>query len=251
MSSERLSWPRILLLYAVLLHRIYNTNNFPRKIRILRNLVEASNNELRADKIAKILSDTRDLIIQDNTSEILSNIKSGSLNLVQVDNEIQKMNFLKAHPELENILFYLEDHDLLRGSLMAFELDALVFEDRAKAFYKVFSKNLLPNLTGALLASGNYMRQYKKRFYRFGSSISLDQWRTNNVLVGAHLQHLKPMRDALGHLLDFVTKYNGETKSALIQYQNNWLKEKEASGFDWRWYFVKYHEMRVGKSGLY
>ena len=35
-------WAETLTLYAILVHRIHQTNDFPRRLRVLRNLLEAS-----------------------------------------------------------------------------------------------------------------------------------------------------------------------------------------------------------------
>src|SRR5262249_47113885 len=43
------SLPHAILLYAVLLHRLHETPDFPRRLRVLRNLIEASSNEVRLE----------------------------------------------------------------------------------------------------------------------------------------------------------------------------------------------------------
>ena len=92
-----------------------------------------------------LLKDVRRLIDEGNLSQV------SDFNRAQVTDEQMKVKFINEEPSLERILFRLEDHTLLRGSLAAFELNALVFERRARAFHDLFDDtNLLPVLTGAL-----------------------------------------------------------------------------------------------------
>ena len=52
------------LLYAILLHRLHGTDEFPRRLRVLRNLIEASSNEIRAERMPELLEDVRRLIVK-------------------------------------------------------------------------------------------------------------------------------------------------------------------------------------------
>jgi hypothetical protein len=246
------SWPKTLLLYAVLIHRQHqHTPEFLRRVRILRNLIEASGNELRAERMPNLLKDTRYLIEADAEHLNLLDIKS--FNQAQVADEQQKVQFLEQTPDLKDALFHLEDHTLLRGALAAFEFDAQVFEKRANAFHAVFANQaVLPVLTGALLAVGNYSRRIdRNRFSKFGSGVTLAQWRTE-ILTGSSRAVLTPVRRSLGRLLDVVAQGNGDVGLALKDFTQNWLNNFDAAqGLDWRWYFVKYPEMRAGRSGVY
>jgi hypothetical protein len=60
------------------------------------------------------------------------------------------------------------------------------------------------------------------------------------------------MRGALGRLLDAVAEREADVRSALKSFTSEWLESQEhANGLDWRWYFVRYPEMRAGRSGIY
>jgi len=245
-GQMRLGWPRTLLLYAVLLHRLRGTAEFPRRLRMLRNLIEASDNELRADKMPGLLSDVHRLIIDGTLDGI------ASFNQAQVSDEKLKADLLKTAPELELHVFELEDHPLLRGCLAAFELDPVMFEQRARSFHELFAnKNVLPVLTGALLAAGDYSLRSKLRFTQLGSGSELSQWR-EEILTGSSRARLAGVRGAFGHLLDDLANRKGDIMSALELFQKAWLEDQdERGGLDWRWYFVRYQEMRAGRSGIY
>lgn len=51
-----------LMLYAIVLHLVEKTQDFPRRVRILRNLVEASSDQLRPQDMPKILEDLHHVI---------------------------------------------------------------------------------------------------------------------------------------------------------------------------------------------
>jgi hypothetical protein len=246
LGQVRRSWPRTLLLYAVLLHRLQRTDEFPRRLRVLRNLIEASSSELRAERMPALLEDVRHLIVEGSISGVTS------FNQAQVADEQLKVEFLSHAPDLERALFHLEDHPLLRGSLAAFELDASVFERRARAFHELFADpTVLPVLTGALLAAGDYSRRVNHRFSKLGSGSNMSQWR-EEILTGSSRAHLADVRDALGRLLDTVAEREGDVRSVLETFTRAWLDGVDASnGLDWRWYFVRYAEMRSGRSGIY
>lgn len=244
-ERRRQDLPHTLLFYAVLLNRFHSTEAFPRRLRHLRNLIEASSNELRAERLPALLADVRTLIIEG----VLDGISA--FNQAQVSEEKLKQQMLVGTCALEQPLFLLEDHSLLRGSLGAFELEGSAFEGRARAFHELFAdEQLLPSLTGALLACGQYAHGNTQRF-QLASSSDLTQWRTD-ILAGRGRAQLAPLRSALGRLLDAVKDLSTDMRSKLNAVSNEWLTGVErASGLDWRWYLIRYSEMREGRSGNY
>jgi Protein of unknown function DUF262 len=102
-----------LVLYAVILHFIEDTVDFPRRVRILRNLVEASSDRLRLEWMPKIIEVVH-CIIRDGAVGAV-----GTLNQAQVEDETLKAAFLEENPRLRPTVFGLADHEFLRGSLGA------------------------------------------------------------------------------------------------------------------------------------
>lgn len=245
-GQVRRSWPRDLLLYAVLLHRLHETAEFSRRVRILRNLIEASSSELRAEKMPALLADVNRLIVE-GTFEGIS-----SFNQAQLADEQLKIDFLSKSPALERYVFDLEDQPILRGCLAAFELDETAFERRARAFHNLFATpGLLPAITGALLAAGDYSQRSSGRFSQLGSSLDYSQWRAD-ILTGASRAHLSKVRAPLANLLDAVADSGDDLRASLSLFVNEWLSAHDPdAGLDWRWYFVRYEEMREGRSGIY
>ena len=245
-ESTRWTLGHTLLLYAVLLNRIHNTANFPRQLRVLRNLIEGSSGgEIREQKMPELLADAACVLIDGSLQEV------AAFNQEQVANENDKSTLLRRKPELEATVYQLEDQDLLRGYLASFELDPSTvsnsFVKRADAFHALFgSKACWPELTGALLAIGNYSRTQGQRFSDFGSSKNSEPWR--ELLGGKIAPHLVK---ALMTLLDEVAVRNQDL-ACLKTIQQEFLKQRDTSTkMDWRYYFVKYPAMREGASGRY
>ena len=234
-----------ILLYAVLLHRLDATADFPLRLRVLRNLVEASSNEVRIERMPMLIADVERVVVDGSLDDV------SAFNQAQVADERLKEALLARHPELERSVYQLEDHPLLRGCLAAFDLDEAVLERRGLAFHRLFSERAnLPAITGALLATGDYARQLNARFFLLGSASNQAPWR--DLLTGAARGHVGGLRVVLGRLLDEVAQAGDAMGACLDAIQARWLAEREAaSAFDWRYYFVKYAAMREGRSGIY
>jgi hypothetical protein len=239
-----------LLLYGVLVHRVRIPPEaaFPKRLRILRNLVEASSDEIRVgerNNMPKLLADVRALIIDGDLQQL------ATFNQAQVENEKAKAAMLDAAPTLEADLHALEDHDLLRGGLTAFDLDHQHFAARAKAFLQLRSatdeQNPWRPLTGALLAQGDYSRQYVRssghRTADFGSPRNAEPWR--DLFRGKKHEKNHPVCAPITALLDAIA--SGDTLKGLIE---NYLIGARTPK-DWRYYLVKYDVMRDGASGRY
>lgn len=236
-----------LLLYAVLLHRMEGTEDFTRRVRVLRNLLAASGpDEIRSQNMPGLLDDVKAVIVDGDLAQV------SRLSRNQVLNEQAKATFLADHPELRLALYRLEDHPLLRGTLSAFELDARHFETRARAFEAAFADpaNYLA-LTGALLATGDYQRRRPKtQSWQFGTAepANQDVWRY--LLTSATSEDLAATRDVLGEFLVGLAASRTDLSSHLDAVVASWLADREErSHFDWRYYLVKYPAMRGGRDG--
>lgn len=239
-----------LLLYAVLLHRIHDTQGFSRQLRIVRNLIEASaGGEIRSQKMPALLADVKQIVLGNTLQGVLT------FNQIQVANENDKAALLAAHPALQEPLYRLEDQRLLRGCLTAFELDPTgspsVFSQRADAFHTLFDTSACwPQLTGALLALGDYSRKEPRwtgySFCDFGAPKLDKAWR--ELFKGRPEQRLS---NVLMNLLDQVAE-NHHDLTCLETIQEEFMNQCQLNGtLDWRYYLVKYPAMREGASGHY
>ena len=180
----------------MLIHRIDGTADASRRLRQLRNVNEASQFELRVENMPKLIA------------EVEAFMRSGSLDALvtfnqnQVADEHRKHEFLAEHPELEPAIERLEDQPILRGTLASFDLDAATIAGRADAFEAAFAIEHWPTLTGALLAIGEYQRDYADQDrHRFGSPTTEGVWRAVLVDRGDRAT-LAPTRAVLASFLD-------------------------------------------------
>jgi hypothetical protein len=247
---------RSLLLFAFLEYLMQSprldTREAARRLRTIRNLIFASSNEIRPDRMAALL---------DATSACMRNdeLNGGrAYNSRQIEEEKAKAAFLASfagYPDLEETLHRLEDHPLLRGCLAAFDLDAdaATFVRRARLFHELFPEDgdiPAEQITAALLACGPYQQRTQNGRYQFGSPSpdQLDTWR--GLLTAADSTGI---RQALQNLLDRFGETPGVLPATRLQaVADVYLREQEQAGrLDWRYYLVKYPAMRSGASGIY
>jgi hypothetical protein len=234
-----------LLLFAVLVHRIQGSEDATARLRVLRNVNEASEFEMRVQNMPHLIK------------EVAAFMQSGDLasldtfNKNQVADEGRKRELLTQQPELASQLARLEDHPILRGTVAAFDLNASLAA-RGPTFDEVFEPELWPVLTGALLATGEYQRDYKNSDqHRFGSPTTESVWRLLLVDRGDR-EALGQVRAVLGDLLDSVVASTQEAQASLKAISNEFLESRAAeSWYDWRYYLVRYSTMREGNSGIY
>ncbi|WP_027996181.1 DUF262 domain-containing protein [Simplicispira psychrophila] len=235
-----------LLFYGVLCGYIASmpTEDFQQRLRLLRNLTEASRAEIRAgwpNNMPSLLAEVESVM----AGGLLDDIKT--FNQVQVANEQIKCRFLAAHPALQETLHQLEDHDLLRGGLTVFDLDpgqaGTIFERRATQFPLLFASPY-SQVTAALLTKGHEGRGRSRnagyRLAYLGAPQQRDPWEN---LFRARKGEDHPTCAPLMALLDDLAF--GKTLEFVINdFLNNLAVPK-----DWRYYMVKYEAMRQGYLG--
>lgn len=244
-SALGLGYARTLLLYAVLRHRANPCEDFPRRLRVLRNLIEASENELRPQRLPALIADVGRVVVERSLDNLVG------FNRAQIEDERAKWDFVTDNPQQQAALQRLEDHPLLRGSLQAFELDADLFSKRAEAFERIMADGALwSEFTGALLAVGNYARVRNNRDLQFGSPTLEGPWRL--LLTGTFRSTLENVSKALGAVLDRISASEVGLAEELRSIQQSFLHARQVEEYcDWRYYFVRYAAMREGDSGIY
>ena len=210
------------------------------RLRLLRNLIEASRSEVRADNMPALLHEVDAIMAGEPLTAI------HTFNKVQVRNEQAKQHLLAAHPSLQDALHRLEDHELLRGGLTAFELDpaqnAATFEARATQFAQLFGKESFHLASAALLAKGNEGRGRERRS---GHRITYlgaprqrqaglweDHWRIR------YNEPSHPSGAALMGLLDDMAA--GHSPQAVIDA----FLASPGTAKDWRYYIARHEVMR-------
>lgn len=222
-------------LYAVLLHRTKNTADFPRRARVLRNLVAASEFEVRRQNMPDLLADVERVIVDGDVGGVVR------FNSNQVEDEKLKQAFLDEHPGLVDALFRLEDHPLLRGTLSAFELDATTFRHRAEAFEHVMADPARwLELTGALLVTGDYQRRRpRSEAWQFGTSSPAHDSVWRYLFTNTTRDSLASTRAVVVRFLDDFYASGAEAGSYFRSVTEAWLAAREHDSlFDWRYYLV-------------
>jgi hypothetical protein len=252
-ANRLFTFGQTLLLIAVLLHITHKTEDFPRRVRVLRNLIEGSTFEMRAERMPRLVADTKALILSGRLPE-----PGNGFSLPQIDDEKAKEAFCTANPRLRTVLNDLEDHVLLRGSLNAFELDAGKVEQRAEVFRQLIgAEDLWSDAAGALLTVGDYQRARGRdplstRSFQFATPDKQNRevWRL--ILTGATRDALKPTSRVFAGFLDTIAESAAPFSETMSRMHSAWLKDRELiEEFDWRYYMVKYAAMREGGSGIY
>jgi Protein of unknown function DUF262 len=254
-SRRAFTLSRILLFFAVLEYLMLKPRplrvDIDQRLRTLRNLVFASNDEIRPKNFPALLYETAEYIGTGDRSGL------NTFNDRQITEEELKEKLLSrhsGHPDLQEALHCLEDHGLLRGCLASFDLnmDADTFIRRAELFHQIFSADVNQpyiKIGAALLASGDYSQHPRRddRF-QFGSPDRTRVWL--ELLTGNDIANTKK---ALMKMLDDYGNAAGASVEERLQaVVDDYLdRQLKARNLDWRYYLVKYPEMRFGLSGIY
>jgi hypothetical protein len=235
-----------LLFHAILISGRATDAITMRRLRILRNLADWSVDEIRPENMGRLL---------EQTEQIMAGIvpESTGFNVAQMEDERRKAEVLEQNPLLEPALYKLEDHDFLRGRLLAFRLESQTLPIHADAFARAFGTNMNHDgVAAALLAADDYTdRGYVVR--RLVPARQHDRrWR--EVLTGTLPRSTdSPVNRALHAVLTYVS----ETEQAAAELLDGSLVQpfltgrSSASWFDWRYYFVAYPSMRESAQGCY
>lgn len=233
---------RVVLLFAVVRHLASKTAEFAPRIRVIRNLVENSALEQR---LLPTQLDSVEHLLRDGVRTGASGFSQR-----QIAEERAKHARVTEDPTVAAPMRRLEDHPLLRGCLAAFDIGDARFARRAETFLELFCEaGGVPSsdVRVALLACGDYLGRRQDRRFEVGTS-SRERWR-EEFFTGAFVTQLRPV---LAALLDAVGTEHGTPAERARAVTARYLAEQEAKHeFDWRYYIVKYPEMRTGAKGIY
>ena len=244
-GTRRWSLAHTLLLYGVLQGLMCGTPlpDLHPRLRLLRNLIEASRSEIRADNTRNnmpVLLREVEIIM---ASGPLTEVKT--FNQVQVRNEQAKQALVASHPTLQDAVYRLEDHELLRGGLTVFDLDpaqdAAIFVKRAEQFSILFG-GPYHLVSAALLATGHHGRGYGRssghRLTYLGAPRQRQAGLWEDHFRVRYNEHPHPSSAALMGLLDHMNA--GLTPPAVVDA----FLAAPTTLKDWRYYLTKYEAMR-------
>ncbi|SDX55063.1 Protein of unknown function DUF262 [Lutibacter oricola] len=234
-----------ILLYAVLQYLLnkdeISESEFTERIRIVRNLVLNSPDEIRETRMDALLSDTFNIIVNGEVQT-----KSGGFSGVQKNEEINKIEWRKNNIELVEDLNQLEDHNLLQGNIAIIGLeDVNLFKNRAQNFIGLFNNEIeYLKISNALLALGDYSQNITWRCL-FGNKTD-SSWE-ELFKVSQKKWFFERTQKVVLELLDAIKgNFNTYLENVVTSFLSNEEVEK-----DWRYYFLKYPAMRSGNSGVF
>lgn len=230
---------RMLLLYCFILYWMnkdhITESQFAKRLRIINNMIKASEFELREDRMSSLLDQTEE-VINYGCINILEN--RNSFNSMQIQEEFEKAKWLERHSEKYEHLCILEDHPLLNGGISVVGLDNLDYTNR---FYSLFDCNRAL-VNQALLTIGDYSLKIGWR-YQIGSARIDTTWKT---LFHTNKDNVKKIHDILIILLNKAEIFTDDKLRDII---NDYITSTKE--YDWKYYLVKYDTMRPEKYGMY
>lgn len=245
-GSSKLGYTELLLLYSLLLylsnHRVYgpqdkayiNIYQMRRRLRVLRNLLKKSNNELRTERMPEIFREVGELILNGTLS---TNRKA--LNDNQKNEEIAKLDYIGTNPDRESAIAAIENHTLLLGSLSALGWERPELFDIFRTAFKRYSAESAM-LSRAMLTHGDFMCKENSWRRRIGGGVPglVSLWRDTFFVTNDN----KHIADVLPRFLDAydAASRNGKSRDEIL---NDMIDAYLPTHHDLRYYVIKYPTM--------
>ena len=233
---------KMLILYAFIVWKTKATSitdlDFARRIRIVRNLVWNSTDEIRLERMKNLLEEVEEIVINASLTE-----ESNGFNIRQKREEIEKIAWCNENPTLTEKLFELEDHRTLCGCIAAVGLDN---PENFDSFRALFDNDLLL-VSKTLLSYGDYSQTYTDKRYRFMAS--------HNYRIWQEMLHPSQQRKEFEKTKDTIALLLGSLKSLTVtdleKQTQTYLKDANTPK-DWRYYFIKYSSiLSYAENGMY
>jgi hypothetical protein len=244
--NRRFPLNKMLLLYSIITYlqnkETISEVQFRKRIRIIRNLIWNSTDEIRDERMKTLLSESETIIL---SGEIPIS-ESGELgyNVRQKEEERKKIEWLIDNAEKEDELYHLEDHSLLKGCVSIIDLNNSSNFKKFRLLYNNCNKDLINR---GLLTIGDYSQFISWRF-QFGARYNESVW--------FDLFHPTKQRQFFDGTFEIInsllsTLYEPNINDEFIEkYIESYLENNETPK-DWIYYFIKYAPMRQGNFGMY
>ena len=256
----------LIMLYSFLVYLMnydkIKETDFRRRLRVVVNLLKNSRNEVvdnpngdAGNRMPANLCQVEHIILSGKiaTSIKIDNDVRQNFNVIQMDEERQKLQFTNEHPEHSKDLFQLEDYYLIQG-----RTDIVGYENTHlyQRFIQVFNTCSRDAIDCAMLATSDYSQRLNNWCIQLGSrdqnEIGDKAWFALFHPTGKNPDFNKT-KDSLRALLriDITTD---------ITIDNNYLQEKidtylaeckTKNQYDWRYYYISYPCFRPSRYGKY
>jgi len=244
--NRRFPLNKMLLLYSIITYlqnkESISEAQFRKRIRIIRNLIWNSTDEIRDDRMKTLLNESETIIL---SGEIPIS-ESGELgyNVRQKEEERKKIEWLIDNAEKEDELYHLEDHSLLKGCVSIVDLNSSSNFKKFRLLFNNCNKDLINRI---LLTIGDYSQFISWRFQlgaKYNESVWFDIFHPTKQRSGFE-DTFKILNNLLSNLEE--SNINDEFIEKCI---DSYLENKETPK-EWSYYFIKYNPMRQGNFGMY
>lgn len=226
-----------LLLYAFILNLKNSINNFSTKIRRIRNLIASSEDQLRKDNLKDLYTEIEYILFNSSVRE------SRLFSKHQIQEEIDKTAFINQFENLEETIYRLEDHRILRGSIAIIGLDEIdVYSRLFDIAFKEHSENDLLMTSRAMTTIGNYSQQYGGRKWRFGTRKE-SSWR--------ELFTKSDRRQGFDNTSSILKRYLLSSITNDEVFNEQLIESYSPISYPWRFYFSKYLGFHKYSKGFY
>ncbi len=218
-------------------------DEFRVRIRILRNLIWNSSDEIREERMKTLLNETKELILQGSIPMVERGGDRGFA-VRQKEEEQRKQNWLALNQDYANDLYRLEDHKLLHGSVAVIDLDTV---DNFRKFRLLFHNCDKDSINRFLLSRGDYSQTIGYRV-QLGSRNIESPW--------INLFHSSSQRSSFANTKTVLNEAlasldETELTNSFLELQIKSYLEDPLIPKDWRYYLIKYEEMRKGRFAMF
>lgn len=254
-NRRRFTLNQIILLYAFVTYRqnlsSVNPEQFSRRLRTLNNLILNSSDQISdsedrqgGNRLPAILRQVDSIIVNGQIAD--SETVGINFNPSQLEEEKIKLEWTLNNPEKAELLFALEDHELLYGQISVVGLEHPECFERFESLFRC-DWDLVDC---ALFTFGDYKQKERNGWrYQLGSSMSDGfAWKTlfhkSENLIGFDYT-----KSVLNQLLSLNSDFTDDFLTGLIsKYIENCEGKKE---YTWIYYYIKYNVFRPGRYGKY
>lgn len=243
---------RSVLLYAFITYLLHKEDitedDFRLRLRHIYNLIQNSPDEISdsetrigGNRMPAIIKQVEHIIL---TGEIYPDEEINiNFNANQLSEEREKILWIQDNPDKAEVLFEIEDHQLLHGQIGVIGLDNI---DLAPRFQSLFDCDW-DNVNCAMLAIGNYGQQESNNWrWQFGSKND-SSW---EFLF--HMGAAKNFESTKAVLLQLLNKHESFNDDYLKSIKEEYINKCESDNlYDWRYYWLKYDSFRDTKFGKY
>lgn len=254
-NRRKFTLNQIILLYAFVTYRQNLINisqeQFSRRLRTLNNLILNSSDQISdsedrqgGNRLPAILRQVDSILLEGR----IADSESIGINFSpsQLEEEKLKLEWTQKNPDKAEMLFALEDHELLYGQI---SIVGLEHPDRYERFKSLFECNW-DLVDCALFTIGDYKQQERNGWrYQLGSSMNDGfAWKTL-FHKSENLFGFDNTRKVLNDLLERIPNITDDSlKKMISNYINGCENNNE---YSWIYYYIKYKVFRTGRFGKY